>query len=87
VVRGQSTSYTVSVTPSGGFGGTVTFSVSGLPRGATASFNPPSVGGSGSSTMTVTTQKKTPRGTHTLTIAGTSGSLTRTATAQLVVTQ
>jgi hypothetical protein len=87
VVRGQSTTYTVTVTPSGGFAGTVTFSASGLPRGVSASFNPPSVAGSGSSVMTVTTQRKTPRGTHTLTIVGTSGTLSHTTTVQLVVDQ
>jgi len=43
VVQGSSTSYTVTVTPSGGFTGTVSFSVSGLPAGAAATFNPTSV--------------------------------------------
>ncbi|HEX3436845.1 MAG TPA: galactose oxidase-like domain-containing protein, partial [Pseudacidobacterium sp.] len=38
VSRGKSTSYTVSVTPSNGFTGNVSFSVTGLPSGATASF-------------------------------------------------
>ena len=37
---GTGTTYSVSVTPSGGFNGTVSFSVSGLPSGATATFNP-----------------------------------------------
>jgi hypothetical protein len=85
VTRGQSTTYTVTVTPSGGFGGTVTLSASGLPRGASASFNPPSVTGAGSSVMTISTLKKTPRGTHTITIDGSSGSLSHTTTVQLVV--
>jgi hypothetical protein len=87
VSRGDSTTYTVTVTPTGGFNGTVTFSASGLPRGVSTSFNPPSVGGSGSSVMTVTTRKNTPKATHTLTIVGTSGALTRTTTVQLVVIQ
>jgi hypothetical protein len=85
VQRGQSTSYTVTVTPTGGFNGTVTFSARDLPRGVSASFNPPEVVGGGSSVVTVTTLKKTPRGTHTLTFVGTSGSLIRTTTVQLVV--
>src|SRR5215472_16160323 len=38
VVAGNSTTYTATVTPSGGYTGTVTFSVSGLPTGATGSF-------------------------------------------------
>ncbi len=85
VTQGSSASYTVSVTPSGGFAGTVTFSVSGLPAGATASFNPTSVTGSGSSTMTVTTASSTPTGTYPLTITGASGSLQHTTMVTLVV--
>src|SRR5207244_2289770 len=43
---GGVTSYTISVSPTNGFGGTVTFNVSGLPTGASASFSPTSVIGS-----------------------------------------
>jgi subtilisin family serine protease len=85
VAPGASTSYTVTVTSTGGFTGTVTLSASGLPAGASASFNPPSVTGSGSSTMTVTTSSTTPTGTSTLTITGTSGTLVHTTTVTLVV--
>src|SRR5581483_3748659 len=48
VAPGGSTSYTVSVSGSGGFSGSVSFSVSGLPAGASGSFSPTSVSGSGS---------------------------------------
>jgi serine protease len=85
VARRSSTSYTVTVTPSGGFAGTVTFSVSGLTGGAKASFNPTSVNTSGSSKMTVTAGNKT--GTLTLTITGTSGSLQHTTSVTLIVTK
>jgi uncharacterized membrane protein len=84
VPPGTATTYSVSVTPSNGFNGTVTFNVSGLPAGATASFNPTSVTGSGSSTMTVTTST-TPPGTYPLTITATSGNLTHTAQVTLAV--
>ena len=86
VVQGSSTSYTVTVTPSGGFTGTVSFSVSGLPAGAAATFNPTSVPGSGTSTMSVTTSSTTPTGSYPLTITGTSGTQTHTASVTLVVT-
>jgi hypothetical protein len=86
VVQGSGTSYTVTVTPSGGFTGTVTFSASGLPSGATASFNPTSVAGSGSSTMSVTTSSTTPAGSYPVTITGTSGTLTHSTSVTLVVT-
>src|SRR5205085_12174983 len=62
--------------------------VSGLPSGATAGFNPSTVsGGSGSSTLTVSTASTTPGGSYTLTITGTSGTLVHTSTVTLVVAQ
>ncbi len=86
ISRGGTTTYTVTVTPSGGFSGTVAFSVSGLPGGATGKFNPTSVSGSGTSTLSVKTNRSTPLATSTLTIKGTSGSLSHAATVGLTVT-
>src|SRR5207302_6351122 len=70
VVQGAGTTYTVSITPSGGFTAAVTFGVSGLPGGATASFSPNPA--TASSTMTVATGAATPPGSYTLTITGRS---------------
>jgi hypothetical protein len=76
VTHGGSTTYTVTIAPANGFTGTVKLSVSGLPSRASGSFNPSSVsGGSGNSTLTISTNRKTPTGTDTLTITGTSGAL------------
>jgi hypothetical protein len=87
VQAGSATTYTSTITPSGGFTGTVNLSASGLPTGASASFAPASVtGGSGSSTLTVSTTAATAAGTYTLTITGTSGALTHSTTVTLVVT-
>ena len=85
VTQGSGTSYGITVTASGGFSGAVGFSVAGLPSGASASFSPNSVTGSGSSTMSVTTSSSTPQGTYTLTITGTSGNLTHSVTVSLQV--
>lgn len=85
VIPSGSTTYTVTVTPSNGFNGNVTFSVSGLPTGASAVFNPTSVTGSGSSVMTVTTSSSTPTGSYPLTITATSGTLMHTAQVTLNV--
>jgi len=85
VPPGTSTTYSVSVTPSGGFNGTVSFSVSGLPSGATATFNPTSVTGSGSSTLSIATSSSTPAGNYPLTITATSGNLNHTAKISLQV--
>jgi hypothetical protein len=68
-----------------GFSGTVGFSLSGLPAGATASFNPPTVTGSGSTSLTVNTTSGTPAGSSPLTVTATSASLTHTAAATLMV--
>jgi hypothetical protein len=85
VAAGGTGTYTVTLTQGSGFSGTVTFSVSGLPTGATGSFNPPSLTTSGSTTLSIPTLASTPAGSYTLTITGTSGQASNTATVTLVV--
>lgn len=85
VVRGGSTSYTVSVSSIGGFAGAVSLSVTGLPGASTATFSPSAPVAPGSSTMTIRTSGRTPRGTFTLKVTGTSGSITHQATTTLIV--
>ncbi|GEM_PF-1228052 len=85
VTAGGGTSYTVTTTAVNGFSSGVSLTVSGLPSGASGSFNPTSITGAGSSTLSITTSASTPAGTNTLTIQGVSGSLTHTATVTLVV--
>ena len=86
VAVGSNTSYTVTVSPLAGFSGTVGFSVSGLPAGATAAFNPTTVTTSGSSSMTVTVAAGTSTGSYPLTITATSGTLSHTANVTLNIT-
>lgn len=83
VRRGGTATYTVTVTPSNGFSGSVNLSLSGQPSGSTVTFssNPTA----GASTLTVTTSRSGPRGTFTLTITGRSGILTHMATIRLSV--
>src|SRR5439155_6719470 len=78
VTQGGATSYGVTISPTGGFTGQVTLSVSGLPSGAGGSFSPNP--GTTSSTLSVTTSASTPAGSDTLTITGINGSLTHTTT-------
>jgi hypothetical protein len=85
VTQGNSTTYTATVTPTGGFTGSVDLTVSGLPAGATGTFVPTPLT-SGNSTLTVTTSSTTPTGSFPLTITGTSGTTTHTASVTLVVT-
>src|SRR5207253_2093230 len=83
VTQGGSTTYTVNISPSGGFTRAVSLSAAGLPTGASASFSPNPA--SASSTMTVGTGAATPPGSYTLTITGASGTLTRTTSVTLTV--
>jgi hypothetical protein len=85
IVAGASTTYSTTVSPYNGFTGTVGFSVSGLPSGATAAFSPPSITTSGSTTLTVLTTGATPAGSYPLTITAASGGRTRSVNVTLVV--
>lgn len=84
VKHGGSVTYAVTITPSNGFTGAVTLSVSGLPFRASAAFNPDPA--TTSSTLTVSTSRRTPAGSYTLIITGVSGGLTHTTMVTLVVT-
>jgi hypothetical protein len=87
LTAGSSTSYTITAAPVNGFTGAVSLTVSGLPTGASGTFSPSSIsGGSGSSTLNVSTTSSTAAGSYTLTVKGTSGSLTETTSVTLTVT-
>ena len=74
---------TIKVTPSGGFTGSVTFTISALPSGVTAAFNPTS--STTSSVLTLTASSTAPAGRATLTVTGTSGTTIATVTLKLNV--
>lgn len=76
----------VYVTPQYGFSGPVTFSVSGLPAGVTASFSP-NPSSNSSTTLSFTASSAAAAGSSTLTITGTSGSITATTTLTLTLHQ
>src|SRR3989475_9406772 len=82
VTQGGSTTYTVNISPSGGFTGMVTFSASGFPAGATASFSPNPA--TGSATMTASTTATTSTDSFSATITGNTGNLSHTASVSLV---
>jgi cellulose 1,4-beta-cellobiosidase len=85
VEQGTAAATSVAVTPFNGFSGTVALSVSGLPAGVTAAFNPTSVTGSAGSTLTFTASATATVGAATVTVTGTSGSTTETTTLSLTV--
>jgi len=87
--QGGATTFEVTVTPTGGFQGSVSFRVSALP-GMSSSFDPPIVQDSGATTLTLLTTNLTPPGTFPLTITATSGDsgrFNRIAVATLVVVE
>jgi hypothetical protein len=85
VAPGAGSSYTVNVTPTGGFSGSVDLTVAGLPAEASGSFDPATVTGGGTSTLAISTSSGVAPGSYPLTITGTSGSTTHTTQVTLVV--
>jgi hypothetical protein len=85
-VQGSPTSATVTTAVTSGNAQTVTLSASGLPAGATATFNPAQITAGANSTLSITTATSTPAGTYPITVTGTTASATHTATYTLTVT-
>jgi uncharacterized membrane protein len=78
VTAGGSTTYTVKAAGVSGFTGKISLSLPGLPAGASATFSPISIAGSGNSTLTISTTNSTAAGEYFLNVTGTSGTLTET---------
>jgi len=87
IAPGGTANYSLVAQPLNGFNGDISLNVSGLPRGATASFNPTKIsGGSGSSILTVKTVSTTPQPqVYSLTVTGTNGILVHNTTVYLGV--
>ena len=88
VVQGSSTTYTVSTQATAGSARPVSLSATGLPSGASASFNPSSVPAGQSSTLTVSTTATAATGAFAFTITGQYNSppATHSVAASLTVT-
>lgn len=71
--QGNTGSTTIALSLLSGISQSVTLKATGLPSGATASFNPNSCGPSCSSILTIITSLTTPPGTYTITVTGTGG--------------
>lgn len=85
VTAGGTAAYTIGDTDANGYSGLATLSISGLPTGATAYFEPAAVDRIVTSTLTLSTASATPAGTYNLTVTGTSNTQARSTTVQLVV--
>ena len=86
VLVGKSGNTTITNTVTGGFSSAVTLSATGLPTGVTATFNPTSISGNGSSALTLNVGASTAPGTYPITINGTSGSKVKSIPVTLIVT-
>lgn len=88
IPQGGSGSATISSALSGNFNSSLSFSVSGLPAGATATIVPQTIGapGAGSATLTISVPASTPLGTYNVVVIGTGGGQTHTTTINLSVT-
>src|SRR5207245_962648 len=75
VNAGGTVSFALKATSVAGYSQPISFTVTGLPSGATPSFNPPQVSGTGTSTLTVATDASTPGGSYPLTVTAVSGKL------------
>ncbi len=85
VKPGESASATVNTVIGSGSAQTVQLTASGLPSGATASFDPASVQSGNSSTLRISTTSSTPEGAYDVRITGDGVDVDRTATYRLTV--
>lgn len=83
LVGGASAGTSISIAGQNGFSSAVSFAVSGVPSGVTATFSSPST--TSKSTLTLTPSSMADPGTCTLTVTGTSGILVSTTTIALTI--
>jgi kumamolisin len=86
VAQGNNGTSTITSTVTDGFDSAISLTATGQPTGVTVTFNPTSITGAGTSTMTMSVASSTAPGTYTITVKGTSGSTVETTTVSLTVT-
>ena len=84
LLPGKSTTFTVAVTGTGGFTGSVALTAK-LPSGVTLTFSPASVKAGASATATLTVSASAAASASSISITGTSGSVTATTTVTLTI--
>ena len=85
VTAGSSVSNSITATLASGTSQTVSFSVSGLPSGATASFSPASCALNCSTILNISTSGSTPAGNYPVTVTATGGNVKRSTVFTLSV--
>jgi hypothetical protein len=84
ISRGQSGTLTLTATAIGG-SSSVSLSASGNPNRSSVNFSPNPVTATGNSTMTISTNRRTPPGTYTVTITGKNSGKTHQTTVSLTI--
>lgn len=79
ICTGSSVSYTIPYTTFGGFTGTTSFSITGQPSGATATFAPSTISANGDVTLTISNTGAETAALYTMIVTATSGAVTKTA--------
>lgn len=82
---GTGSTFTISTSAVSGFNEVETLSVSGLPPGATAHFTSPSITGSGTSGLVISTSTSTSAGTYTVAVTGSSATKSHSSTIRLTL--
>lgn len=85
VIRGNITHYNIYINPLNGFSGSTHLKVEGLPQKTRATFQPNPVNPNVESKLRIFTREKTPVGSYTLTITGTSGNISHSIDVTLEV--
>ena len=85
IARGSSGNVTIKTAVTGGFNSAISLSASGVGRSNHVTFNPTSITGAGSSTMTITIGSTARTGTRTITVSGTSGGTAHTTTVTVTI--
>jgi hypothetical protein len=85
VRAGNSTTFTINVLPGSDANPSVGFSVTGLPSGATPSFDPSTIVGTGTTTLKITTDGTTAPGVYPINVLGNNGTFTFTLPLTLTV--
>ncbi|MFD8494372.1 M4 family metallopeptidase [Amycolatopsis sp. NPDC059657] len=78
VTAGGSATTTISTSVTSGNAQSVALTASGLPAGATATFNPATIQSGGQSTLTIATSASTPNGTSVITVTGDGANIDHT---------
>jgi len=85
VRAGNSTTFTINVLPGSDANPSVGFSVTGLPSGATPSFDPSNIVGTGTTILKITTDSTTAPGVYSINVLGNNGTFTFTLPLTLTV--